>query len=437
METMIVIVGAGVGGLALAHELLKQGVSANEIKLLESSPQIRPAIGGGFALSAGLHCLLEGATPDFQQKLTHIQCKPQCFSYIELNGYRFGTMERMDAEFLVYGHFLRSELLTVLANTLPAGILLLDHKVIQIQQDQDNVTVKAVVGKDAREVVLHADILVGADGIKSVVRRECFRPASSCNHETEQTCDLRKFAGINSLYHVIPQSDIQDIVQSNDLMKENGVIAINEPSCLLLPTGSEENRSWVFLCAYPSETALERVQAWHQIESLEDIITDEDPELQTILDQLESDTTMALPLKEIMSRASRVMNFSFYETTPCKEEWFQGRIVLVGDSIHATTPFLAQGANQAIQSATCLAKLIASKANEISSTNDWTIADCEEIFERYRDIRFPVTKDITARSAKIGKMRTCTSTLTRWFRYVTFHLLFLNDAKLFRSIMAK
>lgn len=421
---MIIISGAGVGGLWMAHELLKGGVPASEIKIMEASSKLLPALGGGFALSGGLHCLLSSSSPEFLEELARLQCKPKSFHYAELDGsYEYGHMSNMDAEFPVYGHFLRGELINLLATTLPEEILLLNHTVEKVlQNDEKGVQVQVRRGGDGSMINFHGDILIGADGIHSTIRRECFGSKPKEN------------VGINMIYFVIPAQDIQDIIEQNPLLQHEAMVAFDDPSVLLLPSGSKENRSWIFCSAYRSQHVLEGVQEWEEPPEGED---DNDPSLQQVLDKIaaasENSNTGSIPLQAMLQHATRKMNFSLYKTEPCYEEWFHKRVVLVGDAIHATTPFLGRGANEAIQSATSLARLLGSSIKD----NGIDLETCTRLFQQYRDVRYPKTKDVIERSEKIGRMRTGTSFLERSYRHFVFHLMFMNDAMLYRKIMAK
>jgi len=409
---MILISGAGVGGLWTAHELLKAGIPPGEIKVLEVSPKLLPALGGGFALSGGLHCFMASPVPEFLQKLSRLQCKPKSFHYMELNGYEYGKMDGMDDEFSMYGHFLRGELIHLLAETLPEGLLMLNHKVETIlENDKDRIQVQVRRG-DGSTVTMEGDVLIGADGIHSTVRRECFGSKP------------QEFVGINMIYFVIPAEDIQDIIDKNPLLRSDSMVAIDDPSGLLLPSGSEENRSWIFCSSYRSQHVLQGIQEWEEPKE-----GNKDPALQQVLDKIASGNG-AIPLQAMLQHATRKMNFSLYQTMPCQEEWYDKRVVLLGDAIHATTPFLGRGANEAIQSAACLGRLL-------GSSDGMDLATCTTLFQQYRDKRYSETKDVIERSEKIGRMRTGTSFLERSYRHFVFHVMFMNNAMLYRKIMAK
>ena len=70
-------------------------------------------------------------------------------------------------------------------------------------------------------------------------------------------------------------------------------------------------------------------------------------------------------------------------------DWHKGRIGLLGDAVHSTTPHLGQGAGLAIEDALVLAD----ELSKASSPN--------EAFKRYRDRRFERCNYIVKKSLAI------------------------------------
>ena len=73
--------------------------------------------------------------------------------------------------------------------------------------------------------------------------------------------------------------------------------------------------------------------------------------------------------------------------------WFQGRIVLLGDAVHATTPHLASGAGMAVESGVVLAEELARAAT------------AEEGLLAYQTRRFPRCKDVIDSSVSVGALQ--------------------------------
>lgn len=71
--------------------------------------------------------------------------------------------------------------------------------------------------------------------------------------------------------------------------------------------------------------------------------------------------------------------------------WHKGRIVLIGDAVHAVTPHLGQGAAQAIEDGVVLAQCLAAGA------------DTEEAFTRYTERRYERCRLIVESSVAIGE----------------------------------
>lgn len=73
--------------------------------------------------------------------------------------------------------------------------------------------------------------------------------------------------------------------------------------------------------------------------------------------------------------------------------WFNGRIVLVGDAVHATTPHLASGAGMAVESGIVLAEELARSAT------------VEAGLEAYQQRRFDRCRDVIETSVAVGKLQ--------------------------------
>jgi 2-polyprenyl-6-methoxyphenol hydroxylase-like FAD-dependent oxidoreductase len=75
------------------------------------------------------------------------------------------------------------------------------------------------------------------------------------------------------------------------------------------------------------------------------------------------------------------------------KSWFDGRIVLIGDAVHATTPHLASGAGMAVESGIVLAEELAA-------------ADTVEAgLLAYQERRYPRCKDVIDSSVAVGRLQ--------------------------------
>lgn len=73
--------------------------------------------------------------------------------------------------------------------------------------------------------------------------------------------------------------------------------------------------------------------------------------------------------------------------------WFNKRVVLLGDAVHATTPHLASGAGMAVESGIVLAE-------ELARTSD-----VAEALQAYQERRFDRCRDVIETSVAVGKLQ--------------------------------
>lgn len=92
-------------------------------------------------------------------------------------------------------------------------------------------------------------------------------------------------------------------------------------------------------------------------------------------------------------------------------QWSKSKIALVGDAAHATTPNMGQGACQAVEDAFVLGKLF-QKSDEV-----------EAIFAQYEQLRRPKVANIVKTSWHIGKISQWENPLAIWSRNQLFKIL--------------
>jgi 2-polyprenyl-6-methoxyphenol hydroxylase-like FAD-dependent oxidoreductase len=154
-----VVVGAGIGGLAAAIALEQAGV---EPIVIERAPRLREA---GFGLVVSTNAVtalrLLGLRDRVAARGTRVQCA-------EIRNPRGDLLTRIDYEALsweTYG-ILRSELQHAMVEAVPAERLLLGRTCVGATEDGEALL-------DGGEAVA-ADVVVGADGLCSAVRRSLF-----------------------------------------------------------------------------------------------------------------------------------------------------------------------------------------------------------------------------------------------------------------------
>ncbi|TDC39679.1 FAD-dependent oxidoreductase [Actinomadura sp. KC345] len=161
-----VICGAGISGLALAHRLAAQG---GEVVVVERAPGPRPQ---GYMIDffgPGLEAVeAMGLLPAFERAAYHYDEG----HLVDRNGRPRATLRTKAFSRGPLLNLMRPDIEAVLRENLPAEVeLRYDTTLTQVANRTDGVTVTLEDG-----TVLQADLLVGADGIHSTVRRLVFGP---------------------------------------------------------------------------------------------------------------------------------------------------------------------------------------------------------------------------------------------------------------------
>lgn len=330
----VVIIGAGVGGLAAAVGLVRRG---HRVRVFERGERLRT---GGAALSlwsngtaalAGLGVdpvglgratdLVVGATP----------------SGAEL--YRLNL--RAVSEDLGWPNLClpRKELLDRLVAELPDGVVSFGPACTGVRQDARHATALFEDGSTAS-----ADVVVGADGLRSAVRAR-LRPG-----DAPRPCGYASWQGLAPL-----PIELADSGTSRWLSGAEG-------TCGIIPAGGGQVQWWFDLPWSPDDPAPEHPAAVLK----ERFASWTDPDVRAVLARVRDADVSLFP--HMRTRVPRV--------------WGAGRVTLLGDAVHAFPPSTAQGANQALEDALVLCAAL--------DAADTSVADgAEAALRRYERVRRP------------------------------------------------
>jgi len=111
-------------------------------------------------------------------------------------------------------------------------------------------------------------------------------------------------------------------------------------------------------------------------------------------------------------------------------KWHKGRVVIIGDAAHATTPFMGQGANQAIQDGYYIAQALEKNCDHVVA------------FKDLYETRNPETRKIIERSQMLGKIRTATTFIEKilqngFFLAMAWTPAFILQKALFNDMVPK
>ena len=160
----ISIIGGGIGGLAAAAALLKKGF---KVQVYERAQALRPAGAGLTLFPNGLNSLAV-IDPKIVETLKRDGSEVQRLTMKRANGEiiiskPIALAEKFGQPML---NITWSRLQSTLAAALPSGVIHLNHRCVAIEQDKSSVKTFFENGESAG-----SDLLIGADGINSVIRQ--------------------------------------------------------------------------------------------------------------------------------------------------------------------------------------------------------------------------------------------------------------------------
>lgn len=352
----VLVIGGGIGGLTAAIALNRAGIPT---AVYERAPELRE-VGAGITIWTNALKVLRklGVGPAVEAKSTPLRQS-------ELRAWRGQVLSEMDLSDLnarfgaptVGIH--RADLQAALADHLGREHIILGAACVGYTQDANGVTVRFADGREVR-----GEFLIGADGLNSAVRTQLLGPQKP------------RYAGYTA-WRGVGHIDRPEVPVGMTM------IALGRGSQVgYLPIGG--GRTYWFATANMSAggsdgpvgakaALLARFRDWYA----------------PIPAVIEATPDAAIIRNDICDR-------------PPVTNWTDGRVSLLGDAAHPTTPNLGQGACMAIESAWVLAECL--KADRVNG------------LKAYQQKRFARTAEITNRSWSLGKMFAVESGLGCWFR---------------------
>jgi 2-polyprenyl-6-methoxyphenol hydroxylase-like FAD-dependent oxidoreductase len=343
----VIIIGAGIGGLSLAVGLKRKGVP---ISVHERQPEVRE-LGTGTGIQRVAQQGLESL--GLSEALQEVAGQP--FEALLLKSHGKGrTMARIPRRgeaFVVH----RGELLEVLKRELDAPELIrCGSECVGVEQDGTGVTARFADGSSE-----HGSVLIGADGVRSVVRSQVVGDGPP------QYSGQTAWRGMPLYTHPTLPSNISEQVWGPRALF--GLFPCNErlfwwasdvrPEGQTDPPGGRKQDLLATFGGWPESIAA---------------VIEATPEEQ-------------------------IYRGDLYHRLPIKR-WTYGLVTLLGDAAHPTMPAFGQGAGMAIEDAAVLARELGAVA-DLADTGALKGA-----FASYEERRSPRTGSIVNRARRMANI---------------------------------
>ncbi|MFN7134795.1 MAG: FAD-dependent monooxygenase, partial [Myxococcales bacterium] len=311
----VIIAGAGIGGLTLACALARAGLRAT---VYERASELKP-LGAGITVQMNAMAALK--TIGLDDAVAAEGESPKAASICDDAG-RPLTKTRMDA--------LQDELGSRMV-CIHRGRL---HRVLLGHAGDVVRTGRAVTGyrEEGEQVVVElsdgstdtADLLVGADGLRSVVRAKLLGDAPL------RYSGYTSWRGVCANGGLVPPGEVKETWGRGARF---GIVCIGHDEVYWFctanaPAGERDPESG------PHETLQRLFGGWHA------------------------------PIPELLRRTPKesILRTDIHDRPPVKS-WSRGRVTLLGDAAHPMTPNMGQGACQAIEDAVVLARCLAAASS--------------------------------------------------------------------------
>ncbi|GLV60362.1 FAD-dependent monooxygenase [Dictyobacter sp. S3.2.2.5] len=352
----ILIIGAGIGGLATALALQQAGFA---VQIFERSKELRE-LGAGLTLWANAVRVLQelGLSDLVQQRIQ--QSAPNQAGFYTMRGKQLVYLPPQVVEEQCGGPTIaihRAEFQAALRERLAPDTLVLDRPLVDLEQDTTGVTACFAGGERVR-----GSLLIGADGIHSRVRQLLF-PHSQL-----------RYAGYTAWRGIATGVTPPLVGEMWGRGSRFGIVPLEE-----------ERVYWFATCNAPENAAespqgrkkelLDRFKGWH-------------PVVSTLINATED---------------LAILRNDLFDLKPLTS-WSKGRVTLLGDAAHATTPNLGQGACQALEDALILARTLRHEHSP------------ENALHMYQQKRLARANMVTVNSRRLGWVAQWEHPLACWLR---------------------
>lgn len=360
----VAIAGAGIGGLVLALMLHKRGV---EVEVFEAVSELKPL---GVGINLLPHAVKELTELDLQEPLAAIAIETSSLSYYNKFGQRIWHEPRGRAAGYDWPQFSihRGELQMLLhknaVQILGAGRVHVGHSFESFTQNNLGVTAKFRNRGDNSIIEKPCDVLVGADGIHSAVRKFLYPTNDHLNYSQRMLW--------RAVTEAEPFLDGRSMFMAGHQDQKFVAYPISEP----LRKQDRSQINWIAELRVPGETPSKSDWA-KQVDK------------NVFAKQFADWQWDWIDIPALIDNAKAIYEYPMVDRNPLPQ-WTFGRVTLLGDAAHAMFPIGSNGSAQAIVDARYLADCLVN------------IQDTHYALREYEADRLPKTTGIVLRNRMNG-----------------------------------
>ncbi len=344
----IAVVGAGMGGLAVAATLRRVGI---DVAVYEQASRFA-RIGAGIQMMPNSMKVLRGI--GIEDRLREVSFAP--FSHLNRDGYTGEITRELPMPESLYGApylcMHRADLHDTLASAVPGEIIHLGKKLTGLDHAGSRVTLRFADGSHAV-----ADAVIGADGVHSIVRDLIVGP------------DAPVHKGRIAYRAVFPAK----LMGGFDIGRSRTKWWGSDRHIVIYYTNKAKSEVY-FVTSVPETAEWVTQESWSAMGDVK--------ELRAAYDGFHSD------VRNVLGACPDCHKWAILEREPL-HTWSDGRVALLGDAAHPMTPYMAQGAATSIEDAAILARCLEAVEGD----------DIEAAFKRYEAHRKPRTSVVQAISS--------------------------------------
>lgn len=358
----VAIIGAGIGGLALSACLRKLGFAAQIYEQAKAFARV----GAGIQMTPNAMKVLRGI--GLEERLRAVAFEPEKGlnrdhdSGAISNELPLGKTaeQRFGAPYLLMH---RGDLHRALEALVPADTVHLGKKLLRYAQDEAGVTLQFADGDTAR-----ADVVIGADGVHSIVREQMLGP------------EAPRYTGKVAYRTTFPASRLGGLHLGSARTKWWG-----PDRHIVIYYVTRAADEVYFVTSQPEDARWMTPESWSARGELS--------ELRASFAAFHPD------VQAVLAACPEVYKWALLEREPLST-WVQGRVALLGDACHPMTPYMAQGAASALEDAVVLARVLAAGGDAGS--------DIHRLLLAYEAVRKPRASAIQGTSRNNTWMRQAT-----------------------------